>query len=504
MSDRDVKQTVVDAIWQVVDSTPQIKSATITGSFERNGDLCDVSDIDTVLIVDQLDAKSFASIQHEFHDTLSKPLGRFGYKLRVNATLGPLKFNEERTAVLHLMMYTPDRHRTHVIQSPFTCLDWQRSVTWRKTPLDTVYPVFGLQPHHFIGSRRGARDYLRDLTSESVTYRELVFNGDGYEEVAHHKPMTIRDRHEFGYHVMRFLMQNSLKMLRRSNQAVAADELCEAYFRIFSTGAEDFRCLFAELSRYKHSGSTAEAVPDLDARVTAFVEAFEVQFRESFETSATRHLLFRHAPTSLNRAAGLDTIFQGRTDMDIAPGDHAGITALTEAAQRLELRRAFVSPLRRTAQSMNLLKNLGAAVQTPVSDSRLTEMNYGACEGKSVAECQREFSGLFDSWKRGEDPEFPVHGENTAAVSERVQQFVQERLRPDLGDSISCTHNVVLRTLVGQLLCVPRDQWYRLRIPHLAAITVVSTKRFGVFLDLDAEVEQAMFAEFFNDQVRSS
>ena len=40
-------------------------------------------------------------------------------------TFGPLKFNDDKTIVFHIMIYDIEGHRKHVLESPFTCLDWE-------------------------------------------------------------------------------------------------------------------------------------------------------------------------------------------------------------------------------------------------------------------------------------------------------------------------------------------------------------------------------------------
>jgi broad specificity phosphatase PhoE len=130
-------------------------------------------------------------------------------------------------------------------------------------------------------------------------------------------------------------------------------------------------------------------------------------------------------------------------------------------------------------------------------DDRLVEMDYGACEWLTIAQARERHPELFAAWERGEDPRFPDGGENTADVWERLWDFAQERWTPGGEPTLVCTHNVVLRCLVGYLLSVPQTEWYRLRIPHLAPITVVSTEQFGLFVDLEEDVEREIFAEFF-------
>jgi broad specificity phosphatase PhoE len=124
----------------------------------------------------------------------------------------------------------------------------------------------------------------------------------------------------------------------------------------------------------------------------------------------------------------------------------------------------------------------------------LLEIDYGACDGLSIADARQRHPELFTDWKTGNDPRFPC-GENTADVLERLQQFLG-RADAKSKSSLICTHNVVLRCLVGEGLGVPRSHWHRIDIPHLAPISVVQTRDHGWFVDLEESVEQHLFANF--------
>jgi len=494
----------VAAVWRAADRLDYVQSVTLAGSFAAGVGLEGIADLDTIVVVDSLDEARFNELQDAFRDEIEPIVSDRLFTLRINPTLGPLKFNEPRTAVLHLMVYTTEGHREHVVKSPFTCLDWQRSPLWHKSDLKSIYPVFGLQPHHFISARRGARDYLGDLAEDAVSYRALEFHRDGVREVVHKKPMNTRDRHEFAYHVMRFLMQNFLKLVTRENEVQDGDALLTAYFARFPQGAETFGPTFRELARRKQACEFKPPMPHLFDRVSGFVTAFEEQFREEFERRAVRHLVFRHAPTELNDLSGEATIFQGRLDpeLPVVESDEFRheLTPLAEAVQRNRPRRVYASPLRRATESV---EHVGAYVpQFPDArvDWRLIEIDYGDCEWLTVALARERFPELFAAWERGEDPHFPGGGENTADVWGRLWDFAQQRWAPGGEPTLVCTHNVVLRCLVGHLLAVPRKEWYRLRIPHLAPITVVSTQKFGLFVDLEENVEREIFADFFADR----
>jgi len=498
----DLKASILEAIGRVVERTEYVRSATVAGSFGSGTGVEGIADIDTIVVVDRLDADRIADLQRQFREALEPLLAEQDLGLRINATLGPLKFNDPRTAVLHLMVYSVEAHREHAIRSPFTCLDWQRSPLWYKASLKQVYPVFGLQPRHFFSARRGTKDYLADLARGAITYRELQGDAEGYREVARQKPMSARDRHEFAYHVMRFLMQNFLKLVRRNNEAEDGPALLDAYFARFGEERETFGALFERLRQEKVTGSFTFEAADLTARVAAFVDAFERQFRKDFEQRASRHLVFRHAPTAWNRPEGESRIFQGRMDPELASGVPEGLDELARAAAGLRPQRSYSSPSRRAVGSLMLLAERLSDLPPPILDERLMEMACGDCEGMSVGEARRRYPELFAAWRRREDPCFPGGGENTAAVFDRAWAFVEERLTADSPGTLTCTHNVVLRCLVGHLLGVPREDWFRLRIPHVKPATIVATARFGRFVELDEEVERSMFAAFGGEASR--
>ena len=489
----EFKQQVIAALWRAADRLPTVQSATLAGSFATGSGLDGFSDIDTIIIVDTLDADGMAIIQETFRSELAPVLDRHGWMLRINATLGPLKFNDANTAVLHLMLYTAPGHLDHVVKSPFTCLDWQRSPLWRKAPMAAIYPVFSLQPRHFFGARRSAKDYLADLQAGMISYRELAFAG-GYHEIKRGKPMDVRDRHEFAYHILRFLMQNLLKLVERSNQVVEGETLLARFTAVFPDGMGDFGPLFLALADMKKAVDFTTPIVDLLPRVAAFAHAFEAQFRQEFARPGSRQVWCRHAPTAMNRGMGAGAVLQGRTDPPVLPIDPTELGPLLAAIRNASISRIIASPLlraRQTAQAAAL--GIGAADGALIAtDARLLEIDYSRCEGLTAAEATRLHPVLKAGWAAGNDPSFP-DGECSADVRARVLAFADEA-------PPSCavvTHNVALRELIGSLLRVPEADRWRLRIPHLAPVGVVKSRRYGCFVDLDEAVETQCFAGFF-------
>jgi broad specificity phosphatase PhoE/predicted nucleotidyltransferase len=482
---------ILDAIKRASESLPEILSATVAGSFASGSGQEGFSDIDTILVVDKLDTVLFIKIQDVFQRYLAPVVSKNDWALRINNTLGPLKFNDAETVVLHLMIYDADGHRKHVIKSPFTCLDWQRSKLSIKNSLQDIFPVFGLQPRHFLGARRSAKDYLSDLSAGIISYRELVFDPE-YREEKCCKVMDVRDRHEFSYHIMKFLMQNFLKLVQRSNSPEDGDELLASYSSAFPAGMENFASLYRLLERMKKNRDFSQPIPDLLEKISAFATAFEDQFREEFEKRAERQVWIRHALTALNKGQEGATIFQGRSNVEPLPIDSEKIKALTSHLRASGIQTIASSPLNRalrTAESLSKEFSPGLEIR---EDINLLEMNYGLCESMTATEALQEYPYLKEAWAQGKDPRFP-EGENSADVRARMEEFLSKNMI----SMAVVTHNVVLRELVGKLVGVPAEKRFQLKVDHLAPIDVLVSPRFGYFLNLTEESEERCFKSFF-------
>ncbi len=50
------------------------------------------------------------------------------YNIKINSEFGPVKYNfKSNDIVFHCMFYDVKSHIKHVIESPFTCYDWERT-----------------------------------------------------------------------------------------------------------------------------------------------------------------------------------------------------------------------------------------------------------------------------------------------------------------------------------------------------------------------------------------
>mgnify|MGYP000993565517 CR=1 FL=1 len=82
-----------------------LSSITFVGSFESSTDISLISDIDIIVIVDELSEIKFREIEKAAGSIKGVDIGLDDYKIKLNMTFGPLKFNNENTVIFHIMVY---------------------------------------------------------------------------------------------------------------------------------------------------------------------------------------------------------------------------------------------------------------------------------------------------------------------------------------------------------------------------------------------------------------
>ena len=188
------------------------ESVTIVGSFHTKNDVSVFSDIDTIIIVDKLTKSKFDQIINYFSSISLEQFGLYDYQVIVNSTFGPLKFNQENVLVFHVMIYDVNGHRKHVIDSPFTCYEWQQHQSIIGKDLQHIYPSNALSLTDISASRRGFFSYLEDLQKQVITYRSYVFINDDVIEEKRSFELDKKHQFEYAYHILKFLMKNILSI----------------------------------------------------------------------------------------------------------------------------------------------------------------------------------------------------------------------------------------------------------------------------------------------------
>lgn len=447
------KQPFAREIFQRLTAIPGVLSVTLVGSFCDREDLSGISDIDVVVVCESLDRVTFDACSAAMASMSPALLGLPNHRLFLNTTFGPLKFDQPDQVVIHLMIYDRASHRAHVLKSPFTCLDWERSRVCAGQTLAELYPVLILQPGDFLNARRSLSNYTDDLQRGVLSYRRYEFTEAGVTEQLERAHLDERLRGEYAFHIVKNLVQNYAKLLFRQNVGMTPVSLI-SFWRDCLPGCSEFadeysRLLEAKLRRDPvFSAETVEFAKD-------FIAAFQAEFTEQWVSSVQRITFVRHAETRLNDGSFLG---QGRDpDILVAP-----------ARMPQEFAKVYSSPFLRAQMTARALQPR-AELHT---DARLSEINYGEVEGLPVKQLASHYPELVAAWSRGEDVPFPG-GENTAAVQSRLHQFLEAIKRKNASPILVVTHNVVVRCLLGELLGVPLRDWHKLRVNHLDAFEVV-------------------------------
>ena len=434
---------------QIETVCPDFLSLSSVGSFLYAKDISSLCDVDLVVIVPRLDPQVFRKIGSAVTSLDPEVLGLPGWELRINDTFGPLKFNQPKLIVIHLMIYDLEGHKKHVEDSPFTCLDWELGRTVAGYSLRELYQAGPVTLRDLMKNRRGLETYLRDVMEGAISFRRYAFDASGKASQVKEK-MICDDRHkcEYAYHIVKFSALNLYKVLHQKNVRLSEEEIVQFLKETGndSDAADDAR-FFRELRSWKRNSGPVPA--DIYPRLVKFLSRME-HFTAELEKSMPVISFVRHAETPFN-----DGSFLGqRRDPDILPQP-----PLTEAQ---EFDNVWCGTLKRTIETAKLF----ARGKTIRQDCRLNEIDYGEAEGETFAGLKRRWPDIPAAWANLKDPHFPG-GENSSEVQKRLLDFETEKLAASAGRSLAVTHNVLLRILVCNMLQVPLYHSWKFRIPHL-------------------------------------
>ena len=418
-----------------------LNSITFVGSFETSTDISLISDIDIIVIVDELSEIKFREIEKAASSIKGVDIGLDDYKIKLNMTFGPLKFNNEKTVVFHIMVYDIVGHRKHVLESPFTCLDWEFFPAIYGKNLSGIYPASGVQLEDLVGSRRGLEAYLDDLKNQVISYREYDFSTEPYSEKKHTFQIDDRHQKEYAYHVLKFLQLNLIKILFQVNNRYTIYELTER-FSLLNPLFKNHSDFLIELHQWKYEN--AKEPDEIFIRLESFINDL-ANWMNNLDLNKLS--FFRHGKTELN-----DGSFLGvrRNPSIIKPIEFVCDDYFDEV---------YTGTLERTIETGELLKT-----KVVCRNELLNEIDYGLAEGLTLKELNDRFPELVQSWQKNEDPKFP-DGESQLDVSNRIQNFINNGFTKN--KTAIVTHNVVLRALLGKVYNQPVFNWYKMTPNHL-------------------------------------
>jgi broad specificity phosphatase PhoE len=418
-----------------------LNSITFVGSFESSTNISLISDIDIIVIVDELCGAKFGEIENAVASIKGSDIGLEDYNIKLNLTFGPLKFNNDKIVVFHIMVYDIHGHRKHVLESPFTCLDWECWPAVFGQNLSDIYPASGIQLNDLFGSRRGLEAYLEDLKKEEISYREYDFSTKPYSEKKHTYQIDDRHQKEYAYHILKFLQLNLIKILFQVNHIYTIFELTNKFSSLHFSFQKHSNLLI-ELHNWKYENAIEPQ------RIFSRLEDFINDLSNWIKNLSLPQLsFFRHAKTELNNGSFLGVL------------RNPSIISSIEIVSDDYFDEVHTGTLKRTIQTGGLLKG-----KEYFQNGLLDEIDYGLAEGLTLKELNDVFPELIQSWHKNEDPKFP-DGESQLDVSNRLQNFLSKRFTKK--KTAIVTHNVVLRALIGKGYNQPVYNWYKLNPGHL-------------------------------------
>lgn len=450
-----IKQKIKKSIINVIGNIEEIVSATIVGSFVDSVGIKGISDIDVVIIVDQLTKKIFEDIISSFETIKGSDFGLDDHQVIINNSFGPLKFNSEKIVVFHVMIYDIEGHINHVEESPFTCFSWESFKPITGISLRDVYPTLNLQIDDILRSRRGLLTYLSDIEKGCITYRKYTFNNNKLEIIKENFQLDLKHNLEYSYHITYHLLNNFYKIITRKINSIELGDLAKFYlsFEFFPT---ENLLFFENLYLWKKKEGKP---PENSINSTKlFINDF-FSFVESIKLSSKIISFRRHGKTVLN-----DGTFLGVKR-------NPSIEALLKKTSDFNYEIGYHSQLLRSIETISYF-NCNVLIES----SLLNEIDYGLAEGLTISQLQSKFPDIILKWEEGQDPKFP-EGECQNDVLNRVRSFLNNKLDVNK-DSIVITHLVVLRLILFNYLNLDFKNLFKINIEHIEGFDALNFNQY--------------------------
>lgn len=461
------KELLKKIVFKNIKIDPNVTSVTFVGSFITNNKINFISDVDVVVIVKKLDKKVFDKINNKIKKIKPSKIGLTGYKIKINNTFGPLKYKSDTDVVIHLMIYDKNGHIDHVIKSPFTCYDWERSLVFNGKRLRDIFPVGAIQFRDFLETRRSLQNYLKDLKKSVLTYYQYSFYKNKYKFIKKQKLLFDSHLAEYIFHIHKNLINNYYKYLFNKNVSLNDNYIFflkkiigkELYFKFI----KHFKLFY----NYKKT-STLNFCPRKEtAKLNSFLSNFNKSIKKNIKTS-NKIIFYRHAETTLNNGSFLGI------------GRDPGI--LSENINNLKDKNTYKyfifysSLLKRSIDTAKLIFKQKKIIKL----KELNEINYGLAEGLNFSELKKKYPRLVKKWVSGDDPKFP-RGESYNDVLSRLDHFIYKILKYKIKNKKQkvigvMSHNVFLRCLIGSYFKIDKANWYKIYIPHLCPLEFIFHK----------------------------
>ncbi len=421
----------------------EVISATIVGSYSEKKKLEHIGDLDVVVICKKLNKNIYFNIKKNIENL------KFKKKFIINSTFGPVKIGSKKVLPIHLMVYDLNLHKQHVLASPFTCYDWERSRINRGIPLKKIFPIRNLQLNDFFNSRRSSQEYLKDINRNRISIRKYKFQGKKVLEKKEYIKIDPRNRGEFVYHIINFLVINLYKFFKRKNIRLSEKIFNNFFLRI--TG-NDTKLLkkFNILKDHKVKKNLSYNINTIFLAQN-FIKKYN-RFLDNIKKDYIELNFLRHAKTRMNKKK----VFLGiRNDPSIAKIDKKKIS-------KIKYDFIIVSQLKRSKLTAKFFRT-----KKILTNNLVNEIDYGEADGMSYTVFKKKYPHIIKSWKMKKDIKFPK-GEKINDVKIRILKFFKYLNKFKTNSKILIiSHSFFLRTLFAFVFNINLKTAYKIKIDHL-------------------------------------
>ena len=453
-------------IFKTLNKIKDVVSVTLVGSFWEKKSTKDFSDIDIVIILENFSEVKYYQCLKKINNLKLRKYNLTHLKTLINPTFGPLKFNTKNNIVFHIMIYDVKSHINHVIRSPFTCFDWERSSNYSGKSLKEIFPVGKIQLVDFFKSRRGVNSYLDDLNKNHISYQKYIFQNDFYKIIK--KKFKINDIHkiEFSFHLCKFLIVNLFKFENQKNKIPNKNETKIIFKKIFNKNYSFYYNNFLNLKILKEKQNNKSNFNNL-----TFLKKFTNNFQKYLKNYQKQEIIFlRHGKTKYNDGTFLGI---GRNPSII---NKKNVFQKLNFLKKKKFKIVYSSSLKRsieTAETFEKIKNIKIT-------KLLVEKNYGLAEGLNFLQLKMKYPSIIKNWNKQKDPKFPL-GENDDDILKRINLFQKMLLRNTKNSTkhsvnVIVTHNALLRCLIGNIFNIPKHLWVKIQIKHLDPLNFIIKK----------------------------
>jgi broad specificity phosphatase PhoE len=191
----------------------------------------------------------------------------------------------------------------------------------------------------------------------------------------------------------------------------------------------------------------------------------------------------RHGQTPASKE---DMFCGSGLDPDLTDEGAQMAQAFAAAYRTLEWSAVYASPLRRTVSTARPLCE-ACGLQLELRDG-LKEIGYGAWEGKTRREVERDHHDDYIEWQADPAWHAPTNGEPAVVIARRAQQTIEEITgRFTDGNVLVVSHKATIRIMLCALLGIDVGRFrYRLLCP-VGSVSIVEMTHQGPLLRALAE-----------------